>query len=63
MVSIGRTPIVVVIASFDGIVSNAPWLVNTSTLTFVVYQRTDPSTPNFVPNIGFVPMQGVEPTE
>ena len=48
-----KTPLVVVVASYDGICSNAPWLVNTTQVTFVVYQRKFPRRPNYVPNIGF----------
>ena len=44
---------VVVVATYDGVVSNAPWLVNSTRLTYVIYQRTNPSKANFVPNVGF----------
>ena len=53
MLSQWRSPIVVVIASYDGIVSNAPWLVNSTLITYVIYQRTKPWKPNYVPNIGY----------
>ena len=53
VVSCWPTPTVIVVASYDGVVSNAPWLLNTTTLTFVVYQRKYPQQPNYVPNIGF----------
>lgn len=48
-----QSPLVVVVASYDGIVSDAPWLVNSSAVTYVVYQRTKPDEPNYVPNIGY----------
>ena len=46
------SPLVVVVATYDGRVSDAPWLVNTSAVTYVVYQRHNPSAANYVPNIG-----------
>ena len=51
-VALWPSPLVVVVATYDGRVSDAPWLVNSSAVSYVVYQRRDPSAPNYVPNVG-----------
>lgn len=49
------TRVVAVVATLNGVrdVSSETWYKNTSTLTFIVYQRTDPTAPNYTPNFAF----------